>query len=71
MKVGYGLISCQAHADDKRSEAERYQDAIELAIEAESSDTILSGCRNTISLTMVIYHRYCPCVQRLPHAHAR
>lgn len=35
MKVGYGLISCQAHADDKRSEAERYQDAIELAVEAE------------------------------------
>ena len=35
MKVGYGLISCQAHADDERSETERYQDAIELAIEAE------------------------------------
>ena len=35
MKVGYGLISCQAHADDERSETERYRDAIELAIEAE------------------------------------
>ena len=36
MKVGYGLISCQAHADDGRSEAERYRDAVELAVEAET-----------------------------------
>ena len=36
MKFGYGLISCQAHADDRRSEVERYRDAIELAVEAET-----------------------------------
>ena len=36
MKFGYGLISCQAHADDGHSEAERYQDALELAVEAEN-----------------------------------
>ena len=36
MKVGFGLISCQAYADDGRSEAKRYQEAIELAVEAEA-----------------------------------
>lgn len=35
MKTGYGLITCQAHPDDSRSEAERYRDAIEQAVEAE------------------------------------
>lgn len=35
MKTGYGLITCQAHPDDLRSEAERYRDAIEQAVEAE------------------------------------
>jgi alkanesulfonate monooxygenase SsuD/methylene tetrahydromethanopterin reductase-like flavin-dependent oxidoreductase (luciferase family) len=36
MKLGYGLITCQAHPDDKRSEQVRYLDAIELAVEAEN-----------------------------------
>lgn len=35
MKIGYGLITCQGHPDDTRTEAERYCGAIEHAIEAE------------------------------------
>lgn len=35
MKIGFGLITCQAHPDDSRSEAERYRDAIEYAVAAE------------------------------------
>ena len=35
MKVGIGLITCQAHPDDTRSEAERYRDAIDQAVAAE------------------------------------
>ena len=35
MKTGYGLITCQGHPDDTRSEVERYHDAIEQAVEAE------------------------------------
>ena len=35
MKIGYGLITCQGHPDDARSEVERYHDAIEQAVEAE------------------------------------
>ena len=36
MKLGYGLITSQAHPDDNRSEQDRYIDAIELAVEAEN-----------------------------------
>lgn len=36
MRFGYGLISCQTYAGDRRSEADRYQEAIELAVEAEA-----------------------------------
>ena len=35
MKIGYGLITCQAHPDDRRTESERYCEAIEQAVEAE------------------------------------
>ena len=35
MKIGIGLITCQAHPDDSRSETERYRDAIEQAVAAE------------------------------------
>lgn len=35
MKIGFGLITCQAHPDDSRSEAGRYRDAVEQAVEAE------------------------------------
>lgn len=35
MKIGYGLITCQAHPDDTIAESERYRDAIEQAVEAE------------------------------------
>ena len=35
MKIGYGLITCQAHPDDRRTESERYREAIEQAVEAE------------------------------------
>ena len=35
MKTGYGLITCQAHPDDTRTESERYRDAIDQAVEAE------------------------------------
>jgi len=35
VKIGIGLITCQAHPDDSRSETERYRDAIEQAVAAE------------------------------------
>ena len=35
MEIGYGLITCQAHPNDKRTESERYREAIEQAVEAE------------------------------------
>ena len=35
MKIGYGLITCQAHPDNRRTESERYREAIEQAVEAE------------------------------------
>jgi alkanesulfonate monooxygenase SsuD/methylene tetrahydromethanopterin reductase-like flavin-dependent oxidoreductase (luciferase family) len=35
MKLGYGLITCQRPPDDPRSDAELYQQAVELAVEAE------------------------------------
>ena len=35
MKIGFGLITCQAHPGDTRSESERYHDAIDQAVEAE------------------------------------
>ena len=35
MKIGFGLITCQAHPEDTRTEAERYCDAIEQAVIAE------------------------------------
>ncbi|MCJ7832192.1 MAG: LLM class flavin-dependent oxidoreductase [Actinobacteria bacterium] len=36
MRFGYGLITCQRHPDDNRSDAELYAEALELAAEAES-----------------------------------
>ena len=35
MKLGFGLITCQRHPADTRSDVELYQQAIELAVEAE------------------------------------
>src|SRR6185503_11618287 len=35
MKLGYGLITCQRPPDDPRSDADLYQQAVELAVEAE------------------------------------
>jgi alkanesulfonate monooxygenase SsuD/methylene tetrahydromethanopterin reductase-like flavin-dependent oxidoreductase (luciferase family) len=35
MRFGYGLITCQRHPDDLRSDAELYAEALDLAVEAE------------------------------------
>ena len=35
MKIGYGLITCQAYPGDRRTESERYREVIEQAVEAE------------------------------------
>jgi alkanesulfonate monooxygenase SsuD/methylene tetrahydromethanopterin reductase-like flavin-dependent oxidoreductase (luciferase family) len=35
MNVGFGLITCQRHPDERRTDAELYRDAIELSEEAE------------------------------------
>jgi len=35
VKLGYGLITCQRPPDDPRSDADLYQQAVELAVEAE------------------------------------
>jgi alkanesulfonate monooxygenase SsuD/methylene tetrahydromethanopterin reductase-like flavin-dependent oxidoreductase (luciferase family) len=35
MRFGYGLITCQRHPDDLRSDAELYAEALDLAAEAE------------------------------------
>ena len=34
-QVGFGLITCQHHPDDGRTDVEIYRDAIDLAVEAE------------------------------------
>lgn len=36
MRFGYGLITCQRHPDDPRSDAELYAEALDLAVEAEN-----------------------------------
>jgi alkanesulfonate monooxygenase SsuD/methylene tetrahydromethanopterin reductase-like flavin-dependent oxidoreductase (luciferase family) len=35
MRFGYGLITCQRHPDDHRSDTELYREALELAVEVE------------------------------------
>src|SRR5438477_5040656 len=35
MQLGYGLITCQRPPDDRRSDADLYEQAIELAVDAE------------------------------------
>ena len=35
MRIGFGVITCQRHPDDPRTQGEIYNDAIELACEAE------------------------------------
>ena len=36
VRFGYGLITCQRHPSDERSDAELYAEALDLATEAES-----------------------------------
>jgi alkanesulfonate monooxygenase SsuD/methylene tetrahydromethanopterin reductase-like flavin-dependent oxidoreductase (luciferase family) len=36
MRFGYGLITCQRPPDDERSDADLYQQAVELSVEAEA-----------------------------------
>jgi len=35
MRFGYGLITCQRHPDDRRSDADLYAEALDLSLEAE------------------------------------
>src|ERR671936_674551 len=43
MRFGFGLITCQRHPLDPRSDAELYADALALAEEAATVDLLSSG----------------------------